>query len=230
MTDTPTATLQGTLNVDIARNHGAHLITRAAYAATKSTPKARTDLGVAAYASAVIHALRARLETLQALEHSRGRPLNLIIQGTRQTTSLSLAIPAGTGTHGVPQLIIPGQPTPDLGHAQTNHADRERVAVARPLALIIKDALAPDGTWRAPLREVLADLSVHPGAPDVLITIATRSLTYDPHVQQILQRESIRPLYHLNEAELAPARTTHEILTMRAGLLIDRHYPLTHAN
>lgn len=226
MTDTPTATLQGALNVDAARDHGAHLITRAGYAAATGTPKARVDRGVTAYATAIIQALRARLETLQALEASQGRALDLIIQGSGPTTSLTLAIPAGTGQHAPPQLIIPGRPLPDLSSAQGNHADRERVAAARPLALIIKDALTPGGIWDANLTGVLQDLSVHPGAPDVLITIATRSLTYSPHVQRLLQRESIRPVYHLNEAELAPARTTTEILALRAGLLIDKHYPL----
>lgn len=206
-------------SVDDARDVAVRQIRRAGYAAVKDVPKARLDLGIAAYASAVIKDLQGRLEQLQSAEHLHGRQVELAVAGTQEHTALTFFLPGGQGQSLPSTLIVPGQ-------VQRNDPERERLAVAKPLAGIVVDALTHQQTWAAELVPGLREISLQPARPEDLVLMALLTLRYSPWVQKVLQRESLRPLYHLNEAETAPAHTAAVALSLRAGSLLDRHFPL----
>lgn len=212
-------------NIDRARDAGVRMIRRAAYAAAPDVSKSLVDIGAVAFASAVVKELQGRLETAQQLDWHGGRRSQLAVIGQDDQTALTMYLPASTGQVRPSRLIIPGQATPDAS-THANSTDRERFALARPLPNIIADALTTDQTWHAVNAAALREISVHPGQGDVLILLAMQALRRDRRAQRVLQREALRPVYHLNEAENSPPHTTAVILSMRASDQLDRHFPL----
>lgn len=217
----------GAEHIDLARDDGARRIRRAAYAAARGVAKSRVDIGVVAYASAVIKALQQRLEHLQDAEAHTGRPYHLTITGNGRHTGLSMYLAAGEGRSGVTTLVVPGlvDASGQALRPLSNSPERERVALCRPLNEIIREALAPEQTWDPQLSPHLKEISVHPGTGEQLIEQALRSLTYARHAQRVLQRESLRPLFYLQEAEDAAPHTSRSVLALRAEERLDQQFP-----